>query len=267
MKNLRKLFAGVFLLFAPGISQAVTLYADTNGDGVTDTITTGSNSWDYFVQIYHPNTGIKTTYLFGKPYYFEVVATSNTNGLPGDEVIVRMTTQTNNYLSIIDDAKRTKRTYSFAWDISFFNILSFENNTDGLAGNEIVIHTYSTNSTGMHVVDDARAQTRYYNFGSAAKVNDIPAITDTNGAAGDEIIVEFLGSSTSGPRVGIIEDARAVTRNYTFGLDLKAFDVLTVRNYDGLAGSEVCYSYATSWSSGYGMIVDRTQQKVSRTGC
>ena len=267
-----KLVPLLALLSMPGISHAATLYADTNGDGVTDTITSVGTSTSNYVQIYHPNTGTTSYYNFGSGLTsFGLVGTTDTNGLAGQEVVVRVTSTFNSAIYVIDDAARTTRQYGFGSGLASFTVVSITNNTNGIVGNEIIVRVDSSSlipTTALSVIDDRRAVKRQYNFGTGLSSVIVVSITDTNGLVGDEIVVRLESSSL--PRdvaIQIIDDAKATTRQYNQSNNLTSFAVLGVRNYDGIAGAEVCYRASTSTYTYHQMIIDRTGSIVSRSSC
>jgi hypothetical protein len=238
------------------------LYADTNGDGVTDTITTGaSSSGAPYVKIYHPNTGTTTYYTFGIGLtYFEVVGTTDTNGVAGQEVVVRAGASTGTAISVIEDRVSTRRQYDFGTGLTSFGIVSISSNTDGRAGNEIPIYLSSSSGPSIRIIDDARRTTRQYNFGIGLTYFEITRLTDTNGQGGVEIITR-LDANAYTRAIRMIDDTNQTYRQYdTSGYN---FAIYGIRDYDGAAGDEVCY-YVTS---AYRMIVDRTGSKVPRSNC
>lgn len=260
------------LLFVSNVSQAATFYADTNGDGVTDTITSVATSANSYVQIYHPNMGTTSYYNFGSGLTsFGMVGTTDTNGQAGQEVVIRATSTFNSMVYTINDARQTTQRYDFGTGLANFSIIGISNNTDGFSGNEIIVRTDSSGSipaTSLSVIDDRRAVKRQYNFGTGLSSIKVVSITDTNGLTGDEIVMQL--ESSGGIRtvaIQIIDDAKVTTRQYDQSSNLTSFSVLGVRNYDGVAGAEVCYRASTSTYTYYQMIVDRTGSVVSRSSC
>lgn len=272
MKYSKKVMLLLTLLSVSSVSQAATLYADTNGDGVTDTITSVATSANNYVQIYHPNIGTTSYYNFGSGLTsFGMVGTTDANGQVGQEVVIRATSAFNSVIYTINDARQTTQRYDFGSGLANFSVVGISNNTDGFAGNEIIVRTDSSGTiptTSLSIIDDRRAVKRQYNFGTGLSSVKVVSITDTNGLAGDEIVMQL--ESSSGIRtiaIQIIDDAKATTRQYNQSSNLTSFTVLGVRNYDGLAGAEVCYRASTSTYTYYQMIIDRNGSVVSRSSC
>jgi hypothetical protein len=262
MSKMLLIVIGVLMLSE--VSQGATLYADTNGDGVTDTITSGqSTSGAYFVKIYHPNNGTTTNYNFAAGLtYFEVVGTTDTAGIAGQEVIVRADASGGGpSIYVIEDRNVTRRQYNFsASGITAFGIVSISSNTDGRPGNEIIVYLSNSSYPSIRIIDDARRITRQYDFGIGLVYFEITRITDTNGTGGVEIITrQDVNASTRAIR--IIDDTSQSYRQYS--TNGQNFSILGIRNYDAVVGDEICY-YVTS---AYRMIVDRNGTTVSRSNC
>lgn len=277
MRITRKVIALLSLLSVPCISQAA-IYADTNGDGVTDTIFSGADSYGTFIQIDHPNTYSSSKYYIGSAstglVSMSLIGTTDSNGLAGQEVIVLAGFTGKAYqIVIIDDARGEKRATTIGSNFSHISVKGVSNNTNGLVGNEVIVYTEygSPLAVAVHIVDDRKGVLRSYPVsGSGWTRVTVPGIADTNGLAGAEVIMQ-LEKIVSGQipvvAVGIIDDAKAVTRYYNQSTTLKTFNIQKIINYDGVVGAEVCYAWTDSYSTYYEMIVDRTGAVVSRTGC
>ncbi len=274
MKITKKVISFLALLSVPCITQAAILYADTNGDGVTDTIASAADTYGDYVQIYHPNTGITNKYYIGSVSTgltsLRMVGTANTNGLAGQEVVVLATFSSGAQVIVIDDANAVKRSTSFGSGLASISVVSIINNTNGIVGNEIIVRTETSSlipTTSLHVVDDRNRVKRQYSFGTGLSSIKVVAITDTNGLTGDEIVMQLEASSSRSLAIQIIDDAKATTRQYNQSNNLTLFTIVGVRDYDGQAGAEVCYRATYSSSTYYQMIVDRIGSVVSRSGC
>ena len=275
MKITKKVIAFLALLSVPCISQAAALYADTNGDGVIDTVVSAVDAYGDYIQIYHPNTGVSNKYYIGSISTgltsSRLVGATDTNGLAGEEVVVLATYTSGAAVVVIEDAKSTTRSYNFGTGLASISVVSIINNTNGLVGNEIIVRTASSGlipTTSLNVIDDRKGVTRQYAFGTGLTSVKVVRVTDTNGLAGDEIVMQL--ESSSGIRtiaIQIIDDAKATTRQYNQSNGLQTFTVQAIRNYDGQAGAEVCYQGSTYYSTYYQMIVDRTGSVVSRSSC
>jgi hypothetical protein len=261
MRTLMKVTAAAALSLAAATSHANPLFADTNGDGVIDTITKGSSSSGPYVKIDHPNTGASTYYNFGSGLsYFELVGTTDTDGVAGQEVVVRTGASSGPSISVIDDRAGWRRQYDFGVALSSFAIVSLSVNTDGRAGNEIPVYLYGSNSPAIRIIDDARRTTRQYDFGVGLSYFEITKLTDTNGQGGVEIVTRLDTNATT-RSIRIIDDTAQTYRQYS--ASGQNFAVLGIRNYDITAGDELCY-YVTG---AYRMIVDRTGGIVPRSNC
>ncbi len=264
------LFSGM-LFGSVDMAQAVVLYADTNGDGVTDTISTGATTNN--ISIYHPNTGSTTYYNFSPSLVLTIVsAAHNTDGRPGNEVVLYSTSSAyGQAIQIIDDARGTTRQYRMdPFNSSRISIVSMLD-TDGLLGDEIVVSVGTGSGPlgelAIRFIDDARNTIRQHTIGSGLTFFEITSVTDTDGRAGAEVVTR-IGNST-GTVMRILDDARSTSRQYplTTLYFTKYFSILGIRNYDGYAGAEVCYAISESGPTFYQMIVDRIGSVVSRSSC
>jgi hypothetical protein len=261
MKARAGLIAAVVLSLTGATAYANAMYADTNGDGVTDTITKGSSASGPYVRIDHPNTGVSAYYNFGSGLtIFELVGTTDTDGVAGQEVVVRTGASTGPSISVIDDRAGWRRQYDFGMALSSFAIVSLSVNTDGRPGNEILVYLHGSSAPSIRIVDDARRITRQYSFGLGLSYFEITKLTDTNGQGGAEVVTR-LDTNASNRSIRIIDDTTQTYRQY--GISGQNFSVLGIRNYDGGGGDELCY-YVTNT---YRMIVDRTGSVVSRSNC
>lgn len=262
MDIIKTLFVAIAMLAAPAASHAVALlYADTNGDGITDTVTTGTSNGAPYVKIYHPNDGSSTYYNFGiNLTYFEMVGATNTNGIAGQEVIVRTNASGGPAVSVIEDRIGTRRQYDFGIGLTSFGIISITSNTDGRAGNEIPVFLAANNNYAIRVIDDARGYTRQYDFGTGLTYIQVMRVTDTNGRGGAEIITRIEAGPYS-RAFRLIDDTAQSYRQYD--ASGPNFNLYSVRNYDGIAGDEICYFLSSSFL----LLTDRTQTTSWRANC
>lgn len=316
MRKIRILAAALlFTAFAQSVNAQ--LFVDTNGDGVTDTV----SATGFVVKILHPNTGITNSYTVGAGFsYFEVVGATDTNGQAGQEVVVRTNSSGGIVIHVIDDVRKVIRRYTVGAGIgvTFFAIVSIRNDTSGAAGNEVVVQVNDSTGAYIKTVDDVGGTVRGYPVaGVGTTFFAIVGIGNTNGLAGDEIVMQVNGGGTSSLRIlddarritrtypvagvgttffeivqiidtdgrtgseivmriagsvsmniNILDDARGVIRTYPVaGQGTTLFAIQGIRDYDGIAGAEVCYRVASSTSNAFRMIVDRTQSIVGRSGC
>ena len=168
MKAKMNLIALLYALFAlPGLAFAATYYGDTNGDGVSDTVTTTTSS----IQIYHPNLGTTKTYNISGT--FAVYTLSDTDGVTGLEVVVVRP----NIITVINDRLASMGNYNYPSTTYAIHSVS---NTNSVVGNEIIV----TMPNYVNVIHDSNGSISSYPFlGTTYGIN---SVADTNGAAGNE---------------------------------------------------------------------------------
>ena len=203
-----KIIYVIIMTMVPGILYAATYYADTDGDGYTDTITTSGTT----ISIYHPSTGNTATY----PYVAEnpsLQVINDTDGLPGSEIIIYWYRQdlTGNGIDVIHD--RTGSTSRYVYEGAGTGkdenpSIEAVADTDGLPGKEIIIYWYRQDLTGagFDVIHDATYTTnRYASLGTGISIQ---LVRDYDKIAGAEICYH----SNSAPNgYGRIADRTRVT--------------------------------------------------------
>lgn len=241
-------------------ANATILNADADGDGVNDTIETGTSAGAPYVKVQRANTGIVNYYTFGVGLsYFELVGTTDTNGVAGQEIVVRTGSSTGPTITVIEDRVVARRQYDFGVGLASFGIVSMSSNTDGRAGNEVVVYLQGS-TPQVRIIDDARRWTRSYDFGTGLTYFEITRLTDTNGQGGVEIVTR-LDTNSSNRYIRIVDDTAQFYRQYP--ISGSNYALLDIRNYDGQAGDELCYRV----SGFYYLLVDRTGSSAGRANC
>jgi len=139
---------------------AATYYADTDGDGTNETITTNVNN----ISVFHPRTG-QTNYYY---YYttYDIYKIIDADGTSGAEIIVVWSGASGAGIDVIHDRTQQTSTYSF-------NGLQFAiygtADTDGQAGSEIIV-IYCQGCTG-HFPPNAQSDCAETNLGTAVSIN------------------------------------------------------------------------------------------------
>ena len=141
--------------------------------------------------------------------------------------------------------------------------------TDGQPGAEIIVlwarGVGALSSKGIDVIHDRTGVTKEYNYQRSNF--SINSLTDTDGQPGAEIVVLWARGvgSLSSNGIDVIHDRTGVTNTYT--INTKKLTINGVRDYNGIAGAEICYSWLLSGRTRYSLIVDRTRTIVATTGC
>lgn len=252
---------GVILIFLyPSVSLA-DLYADTDGDGNTDQIyACGSPAK---VCIYHPKTGLTTTYRNTYWSSFTINSAVDTDGVSGAEVIVVWTSPYGNPkgIDVIRDRTRTMTTYDYSNNNSFS--INSVADTDGNSGSEIVvIWTYvGSPYHGLDIIhDSSRTKTTYdYTNYSSFSIN---TVTDIDNVGGSEVIVIYTTTTERG--IHAIHDRTRTRNNYIYTYK-GPFEIASVSDTDGIGGSEIIVkfptgTYSTSALKGVDVIHDINRQ-------
>lgn len=248
-KSMMLLFLfSIALLVIPQISSASTYYADTDGDGYTETITTTLTG----INVYHPRTGGTMFYAFYNMTY-AVNSIIDTDGLGGQEIVVVFSYGSINGVRIIHD--RTSNFYDYNVNTSFS--INRIVDTDGIAGNDVIIVWSNGSLNGIRVIHDPSRNFYDYGINTTFSIN---SVVDTDGIGGNEIIYTWSNGSLNGIRV--IHDRTRATNDY--GIN-STFLIQGVRDYDGIAGAEVCYRFTYPYQ--YQWIIDRTRTRRSVTNC
>ncbi len=138
-KSLAGLLLAAGLLVLSPVSQAQTLTGDFNGDGLAGDVATINNN---LVAISHQGGAPTSYYIIYTIAQFgnRVFHVSELNGRPGAEIAIIH----DGVLLVIDDRRKTLRVNGI-WTIGQFGprVVTFLN-WDGIAGNEIRFHYYTT---------------------------------------------------------------------------------------------------------------------------
>jgi len=226
---------------APRMASAACFQRDTNGDGVVDTACevidfAGGPSG---IAISHSNSGTRSFYAMPPGASFAINRLADTDGQPGVEVIVSVATNGNgpSGIRVIHDRTGVQRSYDMPLGSSF--AINTVQDTDGVAGGEIVA-VVITNGNGpdhVRVIHDAQVFQRSYEMprGSSFAIN---TVQDTDGNAGAEIVLIVLTNGNGPNHVRVIHDAQAFQRSYDTPQG-SSFAINTVQDTDGVAGAEI----------------------------
>ncbi len=239
-----RFFVGLLFLIAlvvlPIASQAATIVADFNGDGVNDTatITAGSGT----VRIARGGglgTGIYNTNADWLTFH-----SVNSNGVVGQELVA---TFANGLVSVIDDRAKAARIYNVYGTSGAGQRILFFKELNGAAGTEILF-VYANSL--VSVVDDRLHAVRNYNvfgvgFGGPTRYFNL---AEFNGVSGDEIMFSYMNGTSQ-----VIDDRRRAVRTYNYFTNGAA---PTYANVDGVAGLEAIFTYGAAKVR----LTDRTGQ-------
>ncbi len=185
---LKSLACGLGFCLLSSASFAATYYADTDGDGTADTITTVT-SGTTGVRVFHPNTGATKFYTISGG--FNVHSIVDTNGAPGAEIIINRPTglTSTNGITVIHDRNGTSSNYLYAPGVPF-SINSIAD-TDGQPGSEIIVDRHAASSlysgeNGISIVND-RTQTKQLYWIDLYAGFSIRNVTNYDGIAGAEV--------------------------------------------------------------------------------
>jgi len=184
---------------------------------------------------------------------------SDTNGDGYNDTI------TTNYNNVTIYHPRTQTTSSYSLG-STSCAVNKTIDTDGVAGNEVVIIYTSSIGNGIYVICDRTQTLHQYALPGQFAIN---SVVDTDGVGGNEVIVLYTNSNTAiGSGIYVICDRTQALRQYPVGNFGTTFTIKGVRDYDGVTGNEICYSwYHDQFYSGFRMITDRTNTSTDVPGC
>jgi alpha-tubulin suppressor-like RCC1 family protein len=172
-------------------------------------------------------------------YDYAIYTIDDMDGETGKEIVVTSTLGATASVGILHDSTEEIGWYSFNTfgnpDSPIYKVID----TDGQAGEEIiVVWEAGFPSVGIGVIRDRTGENKQYNFyGCQFSIN---SVVDTDGQAGSEIIVVW---DAGYPDVGItvIHDATGEKRRY--GFYQLEFAIHKVADTDGQAGSEIIVSW------------------------
>ena len=216
------------------------------------------------VCVIRDRTNSRETYADSRWHRVRIDVLVDTNGAPGSEIVL-VAHNTDGALTcvcVIDDRGRVSRSYI---DSSWQSVgLGWNDDTDGIAGKEIVIEARGTNGDLLCVCiihDDSNRLISYSDtlWKSAA----IYLAADTDGQPGVEIVLTYAVDGGGGGGVGIVRDRTEETRTYTFLGDSPA--IQQIGDFDRAKGQEVCV--LLSHRREYVLITDRVNQQQTVPDC
>jgi len=198
---------------------------------------------------------------------FSINSVIDSDGTAGNEIVIIYANVYGSGIQTINDKNQTVHQYQIlgAGASGSFAVNSVTD-TDGIAGNEIVVIYANVYGSGIETINDKNQTVHQYQINGAGASGSfaINSVVDTDGVAGNEIIVVYANAFGNGTKV--IHDNIQAVHQYSLS-STTSFTIMNVANYDGLLGAEICYSWNAGYSSGYSLIIDKTGVVQSRSGC
>lgn len=236
-------------------NEIVVIYTDIYGSGIR--VINDKNQVVHQYQILATGTGGS----------FSINSVIDTDSIAGNDLVVIYAGAYGSGIKVINDKNQVVHQYQIlgAGASGSFAINKIID-TDGIAGNNIVVVYADAYGSGIKVINDVNQVIHQYQIlvAGAGGSFAINSIIDTEGILGNEIVVVYASSSGNGTKV--IHDSSQTVHQYALSAST-SFAIMNVTNYDGILGAEICYSWNTSYSSGYSLIIDRTGVVQSRSGC
>jgi hypothetical protein len=186
-------------------SLHAALYADVDGDGYTDQISLSG----YTVVVFHPHTGLTSRHEHQNLVALSISYFADTDGVPGEEIILLLTQSYTlaRIVEVIHVRTGARNTYEYP-DIGGLSISDVVD-TDGIAGDEIIIlytKAYTT-AKAVDVIHDTTRSRNTYDFGVVARLSI--NIANYDGLDGAEICAHWWIGANSGDNL-IVDRTRTI---------------------------------------------------------
>lgn len=245
-------------------SLSLVAAEDTDGEPGAEIIVlaTSTDRGVVCVCVIRDRTNSIETYADSRWHKVRIDVLVDTNGAPGMEIVL-VAHDADEVLScvcIIDDRGRVSRPYiDSAWQTVG---LGWNDDTDGIAGKEIVIEARDIHGDLQCVCIIHDRSNRLISYSDSLwKSANIYLVADTDGQPGVEIVLTYAADGGGG--VGIVRDRTEETRTYTFLGDNPA--IQQIGDFDRAQGQEVCVLLRHRRE--YVLITDRANQQQTIADC
>lgn len=251
----------------PGWSSvSINTVKETNNSSGADVVLVVTNALGQFqcICVIHDKIGSFSSYKDAANWAsVSINSVTDTNGTGGNDIVLIATNASGAFwcICVIHDNAGTYSTYRDAPNWASVNIRAVSN-TDGTAGNEIVL--IATNGSGAFwcvcVIHDNGGSIATYRDAANWGTVSINSVVDTDGVVGTDVIVVYAKFGGS-PGISMVHDKVGSWQNYPFPGN---FTIQSVANTDGVAGAEVCSSLQLG---GFIRITDRLSFQENVGSC
>lgn len=236
-----------------------SIYADTDGDQVPEQIAICDHTK---VCINHPFSS--STNIYGQPSWAGVylAAVADTDGEPGDEVIVLAMNREGQLVCICLVHDRTGKVESYSDPFWYSASIASITDTDGESGQDIVFIARDEQGAFncICVIHDRQHDYKSYADPAWATAR-IEWLEDTDAQPGKEIIVEVRGAADDFRCFCVIHDRAGSVTSY-FKPVWGAGAIYTVADTDGNPGEDIIISYFAEPGGGVSIIHDISQEII-----
>jgi len=208
-------------------------YADLDGDGYLDEIDLSG----FTVAVFHPRTSTTNYYEHPDLVDISISNIANTDGTPGNSIIVLYTkayTLTKG-VEVIHDRTGVRNTYEYP-GATALSISSLAD-TDGTPGQKIITLASEPSQVSIDVIHDGQATRNSYPYPDTTGLS-IAKVVNTDGMPGNEIVVLYTKASTTAKAIDVIHDRTGVRNTYEYP-GATALSISYLADTDGTPGQKI----------------------------